>query len=161
MRYAKYKFDLMIEASRNTNFTYNNTLIGSEFDISLSDNDYISNDPFQIFNDPTHMNLIILTRYLLRPAYAALKNQLKISISGSMSTFETLYIIIFSVFLTGVVVTYLFIWRPFEDSLNQTIYKTKNMLQIIPKEVLASLSNIHKLLDIGQNLNKGKRGMKN
>lgn len=26
------------------------------------------------------------------------------------------------------------------------------MLSIIPKEVLASLANIHKLLDIGQNL---------
>jgi hypothetical protein len=31
------------------------------------------------------------------------------------------------------------------------------MLSIIPKEVLASLSNIHKLLDIGQNFAKNKR----
>jgi hypothetical protein len=34
------------------------------------------------------------------------------------------------------------------------------MLSIIPKEVLASLSNIHKLLDIGQNYKGGKRIMK-
>lgn len=34
------------------------------------------------------------------------------------------------------------------------------MLSIIPKEVLASLSNIHKLLDIGQSLKGGKRIMK-
>ena len=31
------------------------------------------------------------------------------------------------------------------------------MLSIIPKEVLAGLSNIHKLLDIGQNLTKSKK----
>lgn len=31
------------------------------------------------------------------------------------------------------------------------------MLSIIPKEVLAGLSNIHKLLDIGQNLTKNKK----
>ena len=34
------------------------------------------------------------------------------------------------------------------------------MLNIIPKEVLASLSNIHKLLDIGQSSNKKNRQMK-
>lgn len=31
------------------------------------------------------------------------------------------------------------------------------MLSIIPKEVLAGLSNIHKLLDIGQNLTKNQK----
>ncbi len=31
------------------------------------------------------------------------------------------------------------------------------MLSIIPKEVLANLTNIHKLLDIGQNLSKNKK----
>ncbi len=35
------------------------------------------------------------------------------------------------------------------------------MLSIIPKEVLASLSNINKLLDIGQNFPKNKRAVKN
>lgn len=36
------------------------------------------------------------------------------------------------------------------------------MLSIIPKEVLAGLSNIHKLLDIGQNLTKNnKKNMNN
>jgi hypothetical protein len=31
------------------------------------------------------------------------------------------------------------------------------MLSIIPKEVLATLGNIHKLLDIGQNFSKKKK----
>ncbi len=35
------------------------------------------------------------------------------------------------------------------------------MLSIIPKEVLAGLSNIHKLLDIGQNLTKNKKSSNN
>lgn len=35
------------------------------------------------------------------------------------------------------------------------------MLSIIPKEVLAGLSNIHKLLDIGQNLTKNNKNKGN
>ena len=119
MRYTKYKFDLLLRNSASKNFSVdNNTLYGLLYN---NDNGYNEDDPFQIFNDPAHMNLIILTRYLLRPAYSALKLQLKTSIDSSMTTFKTLYIVIFSIFLTGVVVTYLFIWRPFEDGLNQTV----------------------------------------
>ena len=118
MRYAKYKFDLLLRNSASSNFSVdNNTLYG----LLYNDNGYNQNDPFQIFNDPSHMNLVILTRYLLRPAYSALKLQLKTSIDSSMATFQTLYIVIFSIFLTWVFGTYLFIWRPFEDGLNQTV----------------------------------------
>jgi len=35
------------------------------------------------------------------------------------------------------------------------------MLSIIPKEVLANLNNIHKLLDIGQNLAKNTKNNMN
>jgi hypothetical protein len=65
--------------------------------------------------------LVILNRYLLRPAYKALKTQLKTSIDGSMNTFQTIYIVVFSIFLSSLVVIYLFIWRPFENGLNQTV----------------------------------------
>ena len=44
---------------------------------------------------------------------------------------------------------YLLYWKPFELKLDKDIYKTKNMLSIIPKEVIASLKNIGNLLNLG------------
>ena len=41
---------------------------------------------------------------------------------------------------------------PFQNNLSQIIFKTKNMLNIIPKEVLSELNNIHMLLDLGQKI---------
>jgi len=125
MRYAKFKFDLFQQrASKYSNYTFNNTLKGSALDSSRpNDAVYSSVDPFQIFNDASHKNLVILNRFLLRPAYAALKTQLKTSIDNSLNTFQTIYIVVFSIFLSSMVVIYLFIWRPFENGLNQTVKK--------------------------------------
>jgi len=110
---------------KSTKMNYNNTLYGYSTWNDVNTDDYIRNDPFQIFNDPSHLNLVILNRYLLRPTYIALKNQLKTSINSSMNTFQTIFITVFSLFLTGNLVTYFFVWRPFENSLNQTVIKKK------------------------------------
>ncbi len=123
IRYAKYKFDLILHNSHKfKNFTYNNTLYGHSSNKIYDSDEFVRNDPFQIFNDPSHKNLVILNRYLIRPAYVALKTQLKTSIDGSMNTFQTIYIIVFSLFLSLIFVVYLFVWRPFENSLNQTVF---------------------------------------
>ena len=47
---------------------------------------------------------------------------------------------------------YLLYWKPFELKLDKDIYKTKNMLSIIPKEVIASFKNIGNLLNLGTSL---------
>jgi len=123
MRYAKFKFDLLLQkAAKYSNYTFNNTLKGLPLNPAPSNDAlYDSIDPFQIFNDASHKNLVILNRYLLRPAYVALKNQLKKSIDDSMNFFQTVYIVVFSIFISSLVVIYLFIWRPFENGLNQTV----------------------------------------
>jgi hypothetical protein len=83
--------------------------------------DYLNSDPFKIFNDNSHRNLAILNRFLLRPAYSALKGQMKTSINNSVSMFETIYIVLLSIFFVSIVGLYLLIWRPFENGLNQTV----------------------------------------
>ena len=67
----------------------------------------------------------------------------------SLNKFTELWLII-SVIIINIIFIFVFFnsWRKFVDNLNNTIYKTKNMLFIIPKEVLASLKTIPKLLDI-------------
>ena len=46
------------------------------------------------------------------------------------------------------ILLYIFIWKRHEASLNETIYKTKKMLSIIPVETLMKVKNIAKLLGI-------------
>ena len=52
------------------------------------------------------------------------------------------------VYISVINIGFFLVWIPFLRNLNSIIYKTKNMLSIIPKEVLANLSNIDKLLDM-------------
>ena len=44
---------------------------------------------------------------------------------------------------------YLTYWIPTIYSIDEDIYKTKNMLSIIPKDVLATIPGINKLLNLG------------
>ena len=46
------------------------------------------------------------------------------------------------------ILLYVFVWKRHELSLNETIYKTKKMLSIIPVETLMRVKNIAKLLGI-------------
>ncbi len=58
------------------------------------------------------------------------------------------YIILFLCFLTVLILIILFYWIPTLNNFNTVIYKTKNMLTIIPIHILAAQSNIRTLLNI-------------
>ena len=53
-----------------------------------------------------------------------------------------------------IIILYFIAWIPFIRKLDMAIYKTKNMLTIIPRDVLASVFNIQKLLDINANIDQ-------
>ena len=57
-------------------------------------------------------------------------------------------LIINIVFIIVVSVGFLLIWLPFVLEENETIFKTKNMLSIIPNEILINLPNINIMLGI-------------
>jgi hypothetical protein len=122
IRFGKYKHDVNMQQLEKTDYIFNNTLYGSGFDKNFTNPPEASKfDPFRIFNDVSHRNLVILSRFLLRPAYSALKIQMQNSIDNSISTFQTIYIVCFSIFFAGTVIIYIFVWRPFENGLNQTV----------------------------------------
>jgi hypothetical protein len=122
IRAAKFKFDLMLQRSRNLNntFIFNNTLYNTT-DAPDVPPELTAYDIFNIFNDDAVRDLGIVNRYLIRPAYEALLLQLQSSIDNSVNTFQLIYIIVFSIFFTSLTFIYLFIWRPFENNLNQTV----------------------------------------
>ena len=53
--------------------------------------------------------------------------------------------------IIGIVFGFFFYWVPFLLGLDKDIYRTKGLLSIIPKEVLASIENINVLLHLGNN----------
>lgn len=142
IRIGKYKFDLLMkEIKASTKSTFNNTLFNSPYASTLfsdpnqtntgnstsiinnNNNDIPNNnlDPFSIFNENSIRNIGLVNRFLLRPAYEALKTQLETTINDSINTFKTIYIIILSIFLAVIFIFYLFVWIPFENALNTTV----------------------------------------
>ena len=59
-----------------------------------------------------------------------------------------LYIILIAIYAAILIFIFGIYWIPMIRRLNIEIYKTKNMLGIIPVQILASLPNIRELLDI-------------
>lgn len=85
---------------------------------------------------------------LTQPAYNYLISLLTTTMIDNFNLVQTIIIGAFILIMAIISVCYFFVWIPFENNLNLTIYKTKKMLSILPKEVLAKISNIQKLLEI-------------
>ena len=62
-------------------------------------------------------------------------------------------LIINILFILVVLVGFSFIWLPFVLEQNETIFKTKNMLSIIPNDVLVALPHITIMLGIDEEKN--------
>ena len=145
-----------------SNFTFNLTLTGTEKGKKIypsnSEDQIIYNDLDSIQEfliDDRHLNVNIMFIHLFLPFVNTLINELKICISRGIKNTKITYIVLICFYISVIFTFYIFIWMPFQNNLSQTIFKTKNMLNIIPKEVLSELNNIHKLLDLGQKNIKG------
>ncbi len=130
IRSVKFNYDLQYQQDQELGFTYNNTLYNTSFDPSLSTNNstnttnnqlYRANDPFNIFNSEDHLNILLINQFLLKPTMEALVTQIETSINNSGNNFRTIYIIILSIFISGLTAAYFFIWMPFVNRLNQTV----------------------------------------
>ena len=141
---------------KNHNFTYNYTLFNTDkyddFEKLIKNETertiYNNYSPLSILISEKMKNLTIVFEYYLSPIYMQLFDSLdevimtyihnkKILLNGMCITYISLFVLI-----------YLFIWRIHVENLNTIIYQTKRMLAIIPKDILASLKSIGKLLDI-------------
>ena len=151
IRFAKELSVVIIDLNKPMN---NLTLTGTTYGQSLWPKDqkelqfYIQNDPINFFNYPTVNELNIVMSNLLIPYLIILKQTTIDVLTKFLNEAYIKFIIMMCAYLIFIFLLFLFVWIPFVRKLNSIIYKTKNMLSIIPKEVLASISNIEKLLDI-------------
>ena len=138
----------------NYNFTYNLTLIGTKYYSELWPEDenekiiYNSLHPLNLFNYNETISLSVLKDYIIIPCFNQLYDIVESTVLYSKKKLMTIYIIPSAVI--GLVILFIFFvnWKKFSDKLNETIYKTKNMLSIIPNKSLIKINNIGKLLGI-------------
>ena len=110
--------------------------------------DYEQSNPCKIFGGDRHKILLIVYRFIISKALTLLINE-------SYNTFEEMFtdtdevsLIINILFIVIVSIGFLLIWIPYVYRENETIFRAKNMLSIIPNEILINLPHINIMLGI-------------
>ena len=139
------------------NFTYNESLIGTKGEDKhykhLLNNDtemklYNKYNPVLILNETTHKTAIIIYRFVIMKVVQSALDNLFDAIHVAFEDTIRIGLIINIVFIVVVFIGFTALWLPFVLGENETIYKTKNMLSIIPREVLFTLPHINIMLGI-------------
>lgn len=125
IRYSKYIYDLFIK-NRKMKYDkfYNNTLYKSVFynESEIPTNDvFIENDPFYVFNDQLVRNLGYINVYMIKPSYETILDTFNTGIISYLDLYKLVYICCFIFFYLMSFYFYFTKWRPYEDYLNQTV----------------------------------------
>ena len=100
--------------------------------------------------EDSHKKLFIVFRYVIEKLTSKLFDNLFDSIENSFDTTTKISLIINVIFIILVFFGFCLIWLPFVLRENETIFKTKSMLSIIPKEILIALPHINIMLGIDE-----------
>ena len=141
------------------NFTYNESLIGTPLEEFLYPKNatqlelYKQFNPVLILNETTHKNAIIIYRFVVMKIVQSALDNLFDAIHLAFDNTTTFSYIINIAFMVVCFLGFFLFWLPFVLGENDTIYKTKNMLSIIPNEVLFTLPHINIMLGIDEDGN--------
>ena len=156
LRAVKANRESYSEIWKKYNFSYNYTLFKTDEYDKLENS--IKNETERIiYNEFSPLSLLIsekmkkitiIFEYYLTPLYVQLIDSLNEVILTYIQNRKILLNGMCIIYISLFVLIYLLIWRTYVERLNTIIYQTKRMLAIIPKDILASLKSIGKLLDI-------------
>ena len=99
-------------------------------------------------NDTIHTNLNIIFLHALLPFYLGILNLTTSSIEEAVANVDSPYLIIMICNIVINTILFLCIWIPFIKNMNSIIYNAKKILGIIPIHILATLSNIKRILEL-------------
>ena len=105
-------------------------------------------DPINIFNSDLLNDLSIFYRNFMIPLYTGLRVINIDTIQENLNETNNLYSLLFIVYISIFSFIFFFYWIPFVNNLNVVLYKTKNLLSIIPKEVLMNINGIYSLFGL-------------
>ena len=146
-----------LQNAEKLNFTYNESLIGTEGETkhyaNIMNNKslyelYQRYNPVLILNETTHKTAVIIYRFVVMKVVQSALDNLFDAIHSAFEDTIRVGLIINIVFIAGFFIGFTALWLPFVLGENETIFKTKNMLSIIPREVLFTLPHINIMLGI-------------
>ena len=154
------KIDNYLLIAQTKNFTYNETYLNDpngyydDFYEQYNDNmaEYRKYNPAKILNTDSHKRLLISFLYINIQVYNSLITESLKQYVDMFDKYNLIYLIINIVFLIVVGLGFIFVWTPFIFGQNKEFYKIKNMLSIIPSELLMDLPDINILLEIDEQL---------
>ena len=100
-----------------------------------------------------HYEINYLFNHIILSSIEEERNLALDNIIQNISSNKTIYIILLIIYFFLILILYMLYWRPIINNITLLIYKTKNILTIIPVEILAEQTNIKSLLNISD-LNK-------
>ena len=160
LKEIKLKFEQNENEAIKYGYSYNYTLYGlpqfnQSMDLSSKEKVDIYNryDPIQLFNSEKHDGVLIIFKYLLRNVF----DEMSACLINTNEREQRLLKNINNSTLFGYfgicVLMYFVVWLKIENKVYSTIFKAKNMLMILPKEILIGLDSVYKLFDINNNIN--------
>ena len=107
----------------------------------------------ELFNDfKLHGKMNIIFSNLVLPFIESQKEMTLNEIDNAMISVDKIYIILYSIFYVLLFCYVCGFWIIKIENIKNIIYNTKNMLSIIPKQILALQSSIRTLLDIPEDI---------
>ena len=107
------------------------------------------NKILDLYNLPdVHPEVNFLFSHIILSSIEEERNLTLDNIIENISSNKRIYNILLTVYFFLILVLYMLYWRPIINNITFLIYKTKNILTIIPVEILASQTNIKSLLNI-------------
>ena len=151
----KSEYDSTMAEAKRRGFRYNLTLYGTseymKLNESLKKEDqklYFEMHPIHIFNCDRQDRIMLTFQYLLLPIIENLVGNLELTMDKTRFDFQELINVIIYVYISIVVLFYTFVWRRIESNVTGTVVKAKNMLMIIPKNILLGLESVYYLFNI-------------
>ena len=156
IRSLKNKVDIYFDIAQNKQFFYNESYFNDpkgKYDILYKKyesniDEYKKYNPANVLHSDSHKRLLITYLYINQNVYSFL-------ITESLAQFELVFkkyndinLILNITFLIIIFVGFIVLWIPFVYSQHKTFHKIKNMLSIIPSDILMNVSHINHLLGI-------------
>lgn len=106
--------------------------------------------PVTILNSDLHKNLVVLFDFVIKEIYTQTSSKMSEYVFAFQSRNHDIILYLLYSFISIELIAFFAFITPFEVKLNQTIFKAKNMLSIIPLEVLSTLNQVKKMLEINE-----------
>ena len=158
IRYIKNLYDIYITSQKHYGFQYNLTLLGTGKDKEFWPEDpslhmiYFKLNQIRVFNWEKIQEVNFGFLNVLKPACLDKETYVEQYINNMIIEKDQILMWMSIGLILFNLIWFFGIFVPFINRLNQTIYKAKNMLVIIPKHVLINVPNILNVLNIDYNI---------